>query len=178
MTTPVLVVTLIALGLTCLIAPALADGPGVPIDFRGATVEADRILGADGRELAQVASMPQRGAQLKLTADGGIVFLGQMYSETLATMDLGQAVPPSGFVFETRFVLTQPPGFYTHMLILSTRVGAGPDAPSYRIAYRFAGPCPVANNNTGFFLNNTGTTAYRELPLSVNPLAGVRYRLQ
>ena len=144
-------------------------------DSRRCTLAADRLVAADGREVGRVQRDAGRGGQCRLTPEGGLLLGGHVHGESLATFAVPGAA--AGALFEVRFALGRPEGFYGHMVILAPRVGAGPDAPSYRIAYRFVGPCPVANHHTGFYLSNTAHAAARRNPLYAPPLAGGRYRL-
>lgn len=153
------------------------EAPQVMLDLRGDTIRGDLIVDAVGREVGRLSADATRGATATLTPDGGLVLGGQVYGESLATLAAEDAFPSADYVFETHFALAQPTGFYSHMVILSPRAGDDPDAPSYRISYRFANPCPAANNSTGFYLINTGTQEYKDSPLWANPVAGARYRL-
>lgn len=155
---------------------ARAQVPGTALDLRGCAIRGARVVDAAGREVGQISADESRGAKVQLTPEGGVVFKGEMYGEALATLTANPA-PTGDTVFETHFVLTQPRGFYSHLAILSPRVAPGPEGAAYRISYRFAGPCPVANNNTGFFLINTGTEPFRKEPLWAPPAAGAPYRL-
>ncbi len=134
--------------------PVVAQPPAA-LDARSARIEADAT----------------RGAKVKLTGEGGVVFSGHQFSESSATVGVTCGADR---VFETRFVFTRPQGFYAHMLYLSPRVtGAG----AYRISYRFVGASPVSWNNTGFYLTNTASEAYKTNQLDPTPLAGAPYRL-
>jgi sialate O-acetylesterase len=164
----------VAVALLASLSTALAQAP---VDLRLGALRGERIEARSGADVGRIAMRADRGAKVRLTGDGGIVFSGHQYSETLATLAPKTEIDPAGFVFQTRFALAQPPGFYGHLLILSPRVGDGPDAPAYRVSYRFVGACPLAWNNTGFYLTNTAGEAYRKDPLSCTPIAGSPYRL-
>jgi len=161
-------------------AVGAGDGAGAPVaelDLRGAMLKGKSVLGPAGQELWQVEADATRGATVTLAADGVLQFAGQVHGEAMATLAQPASVPPSGYVFETRFSLGPLQGSYAHLLFLSPRVAGTGSAPAYRISYRFVGPCAVANNSTGFYLVNTGDEAYLKDPLHGVPLAGARYRL-
>jgi sialate O-acetylesterase len=140
-------------------------------------LQGSALLDAAGQEIWRITADPSRGARVSLAADGTLEFAGQMHSETAATLVQPDAFRSSDYVFEARFSLAQPQGFYAHLLFLAPRV-AGPGlGPAYRISYRFVGPCAVANNSTGFYLVHTGAAAFLKSPLDAVPLAGARYRL-
>ena len=157
-------------------APGGTQPSGV-LDLMGALLDGRTVREAAGGELWTLTWDEGRGAQVQVTPDGGLALRGHLYGEALATLSDSVRFEASDYVFQTRFVLTQPQGFYCDMLIFCPRVGSGADAPAYRIAYRFVGPCAVANNHTGFYLLNTGTEDYRQGPLYSTPMAGARYRL-
>jgi sialate O-acetylesterase len=165
------------LGLLALALSARAAAAEVALDLRGLTVQGKSILNAAGQEVWRLDTNAERGATVSLSADGALQFAGQVHSEALATLAQADAFPSSDVVFETRFSLSQPDGFYAHLLFLSPRVVGPGSGPAYRVSYRFVGPCAVANNCTGFYLVNTGSEPYLKDPLNAVPLAGARYRL-
>lgn len=161
--------------LMALAACARAQVPSALPDLRGGSVLDGLILDAARKEVGTVVANLARGARVKLTPDGGLILGGQVHSETVVTLNSTDPTLASGYVFETQFIFTRPEGFYAHMIILSPRVGA--EGAGYRITYRFCSPCPVAANNTGFFLVNTASEEVKRDPLNAKPIAGAPYRL-